>query len=112
MAVSTARWKIWKNTAHLRRKVAICAPRVCLVDLGPIGQRGRDENSAPVALLRLERRAAVLPRARQAISTERFQPLAFSSCAPLFLLTIILRPALQISLPFLRLVVGRRNKGR
>jgi hypothetical protein len=28
LAVSTARWKIWKNTAHLRRKVAICVPRM------------------------------------------------------------------------------------
>ena len=53
LASSTARWKIWKNTAYLRTKVAICAPRVCLVDLGSAGPHGRTENSAPVALLRL-----------------------------------------------------------
>ena len=75
LASSTARWKIWKNTAHLRRKVAICASRVCLVDLGSIGQRRRDENSAPVAHFRLERRAAVLSRAVRQSLRNQLEPI-------------------------------------
>ena len=64
LASSTARWKIWKNTAYLRTKVAICAPRVCLMDLGSAGLCGRTENSAPVALLRLEHRATRTPESK------------------------------------------------